>query len=1079
MSSPSLTGLFAPGSAALPEVLRTLVVEPSRVAQPGDTIRVHFSFSNLGGAAATGVRVRCAHPQGVEHVTGGDLVDDAPLPDGAAFVEPHGAPVADLEPNGACRITCTFRVNDTIEDGTQLLFQAALVTDQTQLTASNVERVTVRSRPELRNAATLVTLTAPPQPKPGDAVTARATVRNTGSSSAHDVVVMLPVPEHTTYIAHSARIDGRVVAGIDGEAFDYDRTAVVSERLAPGQSVLVEYQATIDSPLVDGTRICVRGSVGSRETSEFEIASDEIVVQSPVDFTGEETAFVLQCDEVVTPGMRVPMVVRALNVGTGIAERVQVTFTLPHGLIYAPGSAHVDGQPVGDDAIEGLTFTLGALAAGRMVEVGIAATVAVPEPGQNALPVDAVLRWKTGERSFSRRLTVRVAPRFSRARNFVEADRGVAHAREELTFAIHVYNDGTAPESDVKLRIAPGLQLTDVRVGEGDELFAYGEPIALGVVQPHQERIFTVHARVVSRVADRSNATLAAMLERAEGAIDLGTSTIVVRSRPYIESVAWELATTEPLRPHRTVDVIVRVHNSGSDVLRDGHLALSLPPDLAIERTVDARRERDGLGLPEIPAESTHEARITLRLLAGTSGARTLQLDGWLHGRGITPVQFATLGVPTFAQAQFAQSTQLFASPSDAVNAGERLFYELRMRNDGDGPADRLTVRVVPTNLAVYVPSSTTLNGMNVNDDAGTSQAWSARGLALADVNPGVELRLRWEMIVMAPLAAGTPLDTRAVLEWADGITHAVAAPTVRVQSEPSLSESAAGTPISIARLFPAAAQGEVLDEPIAEQVSLEAPASSQMPEPPRAIAEIVAAQPELPAAGATAHAEISTPLLYVDFTAERLANTIRMLERSDSAGGLVQHLFAMRMLFPEHAIGAPAQLAATFATATRQLRVPLEKLFVRLRMPRLTITGKDIEDREGRDALRTLVDELAFAPSASPEPPPAQVVRIVGGVELDVVRALVADLESAPIGTVAPWLVNAQLLGTTIYHDGHRSDELETYRAELLNIFSVLNELPMEEFHRVLTSSVNRALDEALAHVLDALRGAAHLAVE
>ncbi|MDE2482250.1 MAG: DUF11 domain-containing protein [bacterium] len=1084
MAPTSLTGLFAPGSPALGETLRTLVVEPARSAQPGDTIRVQFSFSNLGGAAATGVRVRFAHPQGVEHVEGGDFIDDAPLVEGASFVDPHGAPVADLEPNGARRVTCTFRVNDTIEDASVLRFQAALVTDQTDLAASNVERVTVRSRPELQNSATLVTLSAPPQPKPGDVITVRATVRNTGSSSAHDVVVMLPVPEYTSYVAHSARIDGRVVAGVEGEAFDYDRTTIASERLAPEQSVLVEYQATIDSPLVDGTRIRAAGSVGSRETSEFAIASAEIVVVSPVDFGGDETALVLQCDDVVTPGMRVPMVVRAINVGTGIAERVQIAFALPPGLIYAPGSAHVDGQPVGDDAIEGLNFALGAMPAGRMVEVGIAATVAVPAPGATALPVDATLRWKTGERAFARRLAVRVAPRFSRARNFVEADRGIAHAREEVSFAIHVYNDGTAPESDVSLRIAPGLQLTEVRVGEGDELFAYGEPIALGVVQPHLERIFTVRARIASRVADRSNATLGVILEHADGGVDLGTATIVVRSRPHVESVGWELAAHEPLRPHRTVDVIARVHNAGSDVLRDARLSLTLPPDLAIERAVDARRDRDGLALPDIPAESTHEARITLRLLAGTSGARTLQLDGWLHGRGITPVQFAPLEVPTFAQAQFAASTQLFAIPSETVNAGERLFYELRLRNDGDGPADRLTVRVVPTNLAVYVPSSTFLNGIVLGDDAGTSQLWSARGLVLADVNPGVELRLRWEMMVMSPLAAGTPLDTRAVLEWADGMTHAVVAPTVRVQSAPSLSESTAGTPISIARIFPVSAPAEAFDAP-REPEALAAPAPAPAPEaptPPRAIAEIVAAQPVLPetvqsAIGASA--ELPTPLLYVDFSAERLTNTIRMLERSDSAGGLVQHLFALRMLFPEHALGAPAQVSATFASASRALRAPLEKLFVRLRMPRLTITGKDIEDREGREAMRALVDDLAFAPSASPQPAPSGMVRIVGGVELDVVRALLPELETAPVGAVVPWLINAQLLGTTIYHDGERSDDLEAYRAELLNVFSVLNELPIEEFHRVLTSSVNRTLDEALAHVLEALRGAAHLAVE
>ena len=1086
MASTSLTGIFAPGSPALVESLRTLVLEPSRVVTPGETIRVHFSFSNLGGAAATGVRVRFAHPQGVEHLAGGDAIDEAALSQGS-FIDPSGAPIGDLEPNGQRRVTAVFRVNATIEDGSELVFQAALVTDQTPLVGSNIERLFVRSRPELQNSATFVTIVAPSPPRPGDAITVRAVVRNTGSSSAHDVIVVLPAPDHTTYVARSARIDGRVVAGLEGEAFDYDSSTIVSERLAPAQSVVVEYQATIDSPLGDGTSVKASGTVGSRETSEFSISSSEILVASPVDFEGEDTALTVISDDVVTPGMRVPMVLRALNTGTGIAERVQIAFMLPPGLVYAPGTAHVDGQPVSDDAIADLAFSLGSLAAGHMVEAGISATVAVPTTADTALPIAASLRWKGSERTFSRRLAVRVAPRFSRARNFVEADRGVVQAREELAFTVHVFNDGTAPESDVRLRLIPGLYLTDLRIGEtADDTIPYDVPVALGFVHPHQERIFTVLTTIASRVPDRSSVTLGAVLEHSGGAVDLGTATTVVRSRPSVESVAWELVSHEPLRPGRTVDAIVRVVNAGSDVLRDARLSLTLPPELTIERAIDARRDRDGLAFADIPAETTHESRITLRLTRAVDNNRTLTLEGWLHGKGISPVQFAPLDVTTFAQAQFAQSAQILAIPSESVNSGERLYYEIRLRNEGDGPADRLTVRVVATNLAVYMPASTTINGMTVADDSGASQLWSARGLVLADVNPSVDLRIRWEMMVMAPLAAGTALDTRVILEWGEGTTFAVAAPTVRVQAQPSLSESTAGTPISIARMFPVEKVADQLP-PIPEPEPIpEAPAVPVAERAPRAITELVESitiasvqEPlEVPVSPAPEE-RVQVPVLYLDFSPDRLSNTLRMLERSNSAGGLVQHLFAVRLLFPEHAHDAPASVDETFASASRALRAPLEKLFVRLRMPRLTITGKDLEDRESREALQDVVESLSFAPTASPRAPGEGTVRVSGAIELDVVQSLLPDLESAPLGAVTPWLLNAQLLGTTIYHGSERSDALENYRGELLQVLSVLSELPIEEFHRVLTSSVNRTLDGALTNAIDALRGAAQIALE
>jgi hypothetical protein len=144
-----------------------------------------------------------------------------------------------------------------------------------------------------------------------------------------------------------------------------------------------------------------------------------------------------------------------------------------------------------------------------------------------------------------------------------------------------------------------------------------------------------------------------------------------------------------------------------------------------------------------------------------------------------------------------------------------------------------------------------------------------------------------------------------------------------------------------------------------------------------------------------------------------------------------------------------------------------------------LQLTGKDLEDRDSRDALRNLLSDIAFAPHAMPQAPTEGIVRVEGAIELDVVRALLPELDQAPVGAATPWLINAQLLGTTIYHDGTKSEVLEQYRSELLSVLHVLNELPLEEFHRVLTTSQNKTLDDALAQVVDALRGAAHLLVE
>ena len=494
-------------------------------------------------------------------------------------------------------------------------------------------------------------------------------------------------------------------------------------------------------------------------------------------------------------------------------------------------------------------------------------------------------------------------------------------------------------------------------------------------------------------------------------------------------------------------------------------------------------------------------------------GDRTIALEGWLQGKGISPVQLAPLEIPTFSEPQFAQSAQLIAAPSAFVNAGERVFYEVRLRNDGDGPANRLLIRVVPTNLAVYVPSSTTLNGMAVADDGGVSQLWSQRGLALTDVNPGVELRIRFEMSVMAPLAAGTTLETRAVLEWGAGQTIAIAAPALKVQAQPTLGESTIGTPISIAQAFPApppayeppplpepdreyrpapsapvpsAAAPEAVDVLAVDMTPIGPPVEPAGEPVPRAIVDVIAAnadalvqETEIAAEAPAAPLEVVPgPLLYVDLSTERLDTTLRMLDRAD-AGGLVQHLFALRLLLPEAAAGASPALQTAFATANRAMRVPVDRFFVRLRMPRLAVTAKDLEDRDSRFALRSLVDELLLAPVQSLPDVRTGVVRLSGAVDVDLLHALSSELETAPLGAVTPWVINAHLLGTTISYDGTSNDVLGRYRSEVLKVLTVLSELPIDEFHRVLTTSVNRSLDESLGGVLEALRGVAHLAVE
>ncbi|MGD0052765.1 MAG: hypothetical protein ABSD03_13270, partial [Vulcanimicrobiaceae bacterium] len=210
----TLTEVFGPGAPSLPEGLRTLVVSPDRTVEPGTTVRATFAFYNYGGAPATGLRVRFNLPEGLRYVAGSAKVDDRALDDvrgETGLVAPSGVDVGEVPPGIERRIALAYAVAPTIENGATLALQAALVANETDVIGSNVVQLTVRSAPILQNHDTFTTLEAVRVAEPGEDVHVTARIHNSGHATAHDVVVVLPVPDRTAYVAGSTRIDGREV----------------------------------------------------------------------------------------------------------------------------------------------------------------------------------------------------------------------------------------------------------------------------------------------------------------------------------------------------------------------------------------------------------------------------------------------------------------------------------------------------------------------------------------------------------------------------------------------------------------------------------------------------------------------------------------------------------------------------------------------------------------------------------------------------------------------------------------------------------------------------------------------------
>lgn len=1124
----TLTEAFAPGAPSLPEGLRTLVVSPDRSVEPGINVRATFAFYNFGGAAATGLRVRFTLPDGLRYVPGTARVDDRSLDDAAgetSLLAPNGADLGEVPPGVERRIMLTYAVAPTIENGAVLELQAALVANETEVIGSNVVRLEARSSPVLQNPETVASLEAVRVAEPGEEIRVTARVHNSGHATAHDVVVVLPVPDRTTYVAGSARIDGRETP-IDeraGDPFGFGNATVASPALAAGATLVVEYRARIDSPLDDNTRIVLGGAVAASEIAEFELARAELSVRSASRFDTDATRLVVDAPSEVEPGRRVRVALVAENDGTCAADDVRVRLNLPDGLRYAPGSRAVDGRSVADSETPG-SFVFTRVEAGRRVEASIDAYVVSPAVDGTPLPIIGSLQWSTGSRPFERALVIRSSPRFIEGRNAISLDGPAQVAPgNEVRATIRIANDGTAQATGVRIAIDGDPALQSLRyVDETGEARVQATGIDLGTIPPGAARTIALAANVVSPVADRTEIRLRARLESDQTVpVPLGQVELTVRSRARFSPATATLAypSGEPLRPARHGDVHLALVNEGTDVARDVRVQLEITSAARIEAVEGATRVGSALLFGDVAPGERVEATVRLRLARLVARGTTIAVNGRLEAVGLLPFGLAPLTIPTIAEPRFDEGASLRTQPSETVDAGEALFVRLAIRNTGDGAAGRVTVRGQLPVRSTYLPGSTSVNDVPLLDVDGGSVLWSKPGLTLEDVDPGVEIGIRYCVIVNTPLPAGTLIDAHADVTWDGGGTLALASTPVRVRSTPAFAVRASGLPFSVSGIAPRTI--DILLDVADQRRAALPPAPVRLPEPPSyrdfddtiegrletappprapepvepAVAfvappaEIVPPALE-PVALAVEPAPVDAPLepiaatpvesqepdvaprrVRVAFARDALERALAFLEQSDY-GGLVTHLFAIRTLVPTAFVGLNGDVPGKLAAEREALRGVVDRLFIKMRMPRYALTSKDIEDRASRAALIDLINAIHDAsPADDPGAGDAAIV-LEGPVEGHRLTAHLEALESEPLGTARPWLVLAELLPWSFVQPAG-GEALNAYRSALIATFTNVAALPSEEFHRVLAGTQNSALDAALRDVRAALRGA------
>jgi uncharacterized repeat protein (TIGR01451 family) len=1070
-----LSEVFAPGAPTLPERLRTLVVSPERELEPGMTVRATFTFRNHGGASATGVRLRFNVPEGLVYLVGSGRLDGNDLDDelgNSPLLARAGAQIGDVAPGEERQIEIAYSVAGAIENGTVVELQAALASFELPPVGSNVVRLAVRSKPQLRNALTRIAIDAHHEPVPGSEAQVTVRMHNAGQSSAHDVVVVAPVPEHASYVAGSARVNGREVERDLGSSFDRAYAPILLRSLAANASATLVYRVRIDSPLPDGSQVVARAQIASQETAAFALEPASLTVVASPSFSDDRTAFVAQPAHDVHPGQRVTLTLTTFNTGNADAHRVSAAIELPEGLVLVRGAATIDGRTAPHRRKDPLRFAFGRIDAGGAVTLRAEAIVASPLPDATVLACAAALEWEPSRDEASRRLecsvTVRSEPAFSPRRNVLE-QRGseVVHPGDALEAAIVLTNEGSAAAHDVVLHLRIDPLLDELGVFEGNARLnlersssatMQADTVDLGSLEPHDPRRLIVRARVPSPSADRAEIRVGASLHTRElGETPLREAFWRVDSHAAFnaETSRLELADDSLVRPNQLAQIDVTVANVGTDVAHNACLRLYISPEARLESVEGAGRERSSLLLGEIAPGARARARIALRLLRSMAKEFPVTVDGVLTADSVLPVPLARLTISTAAEPDFSVGS-FHAEPADTVDAGESVDWVLQIRNGGDGVAHRVEVYLVASDSLIYVPNSTTVNDVPVRDVGALPPFAVDRGIVLNEVDPGVEAAIKWRTVVHNGLTAGTSVQLAAQVRYDGDRVDEIAAPPLNVRASPVFANAIPGLPFGLDGMLGPGLGGE-----------------------PRAVAadrfmELPPATPVVEGNGSPARAALVAGIVQneggsfesagtmVAFTAERLARTLRLL-REVRFGNLVTHLFGLRAFLPD-AIGDT--YSGALSPLREHLREELDRLFIKLRLPRYEIASRDIETPSLRATIERVVHEAALARGVPTESPTASIA--LRGLFLPAKLSEIGErLSTAQLARALPWAALARLLpdDSAVYSE---------YRGCLVETFDGLRECESADFLDALQHRQEDVLDRALDAICASLHAAA-----
>lgn len=212
----------------------------------------------------------------------------------------------------------------------------------------------------------------------GDLITYDVVVTNRALTPASEVVVMVDTPTGTTYVPGSATHDGDPLAdaasGGDANPLAGGNGGVDLGTLAAGAVVELGFSVTVDQVEAGETISAVAGITIAGAEPAFSNTTRAVVV----DAAGLQLLKSASPTAVSGAGEVVTWTIAVMNQGTGEAREVVMSDPPAAGTRYLPGSATVDGRPVGDGLVTADGLALGDLPAGATRVVSFRTVLDVP-----------------------------------------------------------------------------------------------------------------------------------------------------------------------------------------------------------------------------------------------------------------------------------------------------------------------------------------------------------------------------------------------------------------------------------------------------------------------------------------------------------------------------------------------------------------------------------------------------------------------------------------------------------------------------------------------------------------------------